>query len=157
MSITSVNEPIKWFSRTCDTDGKKLATTSSDNSIQIHEVSSGKMLREIPTGKLPARCPCFTSKGTKLITASGRYRPGGIIQTWNVTTGKRLREITLPGDQVLTPFAFSVDGSLLALEGRATKREKNPVEESLFPQSIASISGTYRRGKKDFGFRVSGT
>lgn len=101
------------------TDGTLLATGSSDGTLIVWEVATGKPLRAFVghTGSFESIDPLdFSADGTLL--ASANY--DGTVRIWDVETGTLLHQ--LPGQSIIYPsVSFSPDGKwlLATAEGRS--------------------------------------
>ncbi|MCP6757851.1 MAG: AAA-like domain-containing protein [Fischerella sp. CENA71] len=90
-------------------DGKTLASASSDNTIKIWDSSTGKVIRTLTGHSDYVRGVAFSSDGKTLASASGDKT----IKIWDSSTGKVIRTLTGHSSAVLG-VAFSSDGKTLA-------------------------------------------
>jgi WD40 repeat protein len=90
-------------------DGTTVAAVSSDKTIRIWEVATG---RELQTIKGSARYPLALSPDGSVLAAAG---VNNALSLWDVTSGRSIQSLPASGG----PFAltFSPDGSLLACWG----------------------------------------
>jgi WD40 repeat protein len=101
-------------------DGRRLASTSEDNTVRIWDVSAGpgKAEREpLITCKHEERVIglTFSSDGQRLASASGETDKAGAVKVWDAASGELL--VSFPGPQVSNPvvhLAFSPDSRRLA-------------------------------------------
>ncbi len=111
-------------------DGKTLASAVEDQVLRIHDVATGKTLREWPNPSLNFSDDgqfCFSPDGNLLATlgANGKTQLGNFhipsnekaVHLWEAATGKFLRLLNL-GERVgRTTPAFSPNGRMLASAG----------------------------------------
>lgn len=107
---------------TFSSDGQWLATGLLDGSIRIWNVHDDSVKLQLPAQKQTVRCLAFSRDGKVVLAATGGNRQGATIRTWNAETGREIGVIRLPMDQISDSFAFSPDGTTLALVG-FTKRD----------------------------------
>ncbi len=115
------------------------------NHVNIVDVNSGKILREIPTGYI-AGPVYFTHRDTILIAslnADSRYFREDAIREWSVSTGRLVRKIEGPPQGVHSLLALSADGNLIL---GYTGLEK-PVEHFLQNVYLEFSLWDYRTGK----------
>ena len=90
-------------------DGKRLVTTSNDNTAKIWDATTGKELFTLSGHTAWINIGNFSSDGTRVATASD----DGVAKVWEVATGKEL--FTLVGHKTgVTIVNFSRDGKTLA-------------------------------------------
>src|SRR5262249_18487382 len=89
-------------------DGKLLTAGSEEDAVRIWETASGK---EIATFRAQAEALAFVPNSKTLATASG-----GMIQLWDVATGKRLDQ-ALGHQKAVRSVAFARQGRVLATLG----------------------------------------
>ena len=90
-------------------DGKTLASGSTDNTIKIWQMSSGKELRTL-TGHSDQVCSvAFSPDGKTLASGS----TDNTIKIWQVDTGNELRTFT-GNEEPIYSVVFSPDGKTLA-------------------------------------------
>jgi WD40 repeat protein len=115
-------------------DGGTAAVMHNWSRIELHEVKTGKLLREFEChGSWEG--PRFSPDGKELLC--GTYRGSDTMLFWDVATGKLARE--LQGDPKGEPdsFAVSADGKLLAIGGcdHAVHLWDLTTEKEMFPPS----------------------
>ena len=90
-------------------DGRTLASGSSDNTIKLWEVATGRELRTFSGHLRFVTAVVFTDDGRTLASASWDKT----VKLWDVTTGRELR--TLAGhSSYIDSLAFTADGRKLA-------------------------------------------
>jgi len=100
-------------------DGKKIVTTSMDETARIWDAQSGEELKQLryygPGGiRTVADSAVFSPDGKKIVTASGHK----IAKIWDAESGKELQKIELESDTFyhITSAAFSPDGKKIVTE-----------------------------------------
>ncbi|MBP5976887.1 ribosome assembly protein 4, partial [Brasilonema sp. CT11] len=94
-------------------DGKTLASGSSDNSIKLWDVATGKQLKTLEGHSSSVKSVAFSADGKTLASGSS----DNSIKLWDVTTGKQLKTINGHSSSV-NSVAFSADGKTLASGSR---------------------------------------
>ncbi|MBN8574768.1 MAG: hypothetical protein J0M05_12715, partial [Candidatus Kapabacteria bacterium] len=92
-------------------DGSRIASGSSDETIKIWDVSTGKELRTLTGHTGWVNSVAFSPDGRKI--ASGSGIGDASIKIWDASMGKELQTLTGHTDVVYS-VAFSPDGSRLA-------------------------------------------
>jgi WD40 repeat protein len=87
-------------------DGKTLAMSTAENSVDLYEASSGNLVRKLAGCKV-AGPSAFSRDGKWLATKSEKN-----IRIWDAQTGKLFQILTGHSDTVVA-VAFSPDGELL--------------------------------------------
>jgi len=95
-------------------NGKLLASGSEDQTINIWDVKSGKVLQTLKEHKGPVQTLAFSPDGKTL--ASGSVDQTLIL--WDVKTGKMLDSPLTEHTDTIWSIAFSPDGKLLASGSR---------------------------------------
>ncbi|MEH2303969.1 protein kinase domain-containing protein [Nostoc sp.] len=93
-------------------DGQILASASSDRTIKLWNVTTGKLLQSLLGHSNSVNSVAFSPDGQTLASASS----DGTIKLWNVTTGKLLQSL-LGHSNSVNSVAFSPDGQTLASGG----------------------------------------
>jgi predicted NACHT family NTPase len=95
-------------------DAKTLATLTSDRTIKLWEVATGRQQAiVIRNAKADLGSVLFSPDGKTLATGNG----DGTLQLWDVATGKELARLKGHADAVLS-LAYSPDGKMLASGGK---------------------------------------
>ncbi len=90
-------------------DGKKLATSSEDNTAKIWDLGSGKPTMTFQGHKASVLSAAFSPDGTQIATGSA----DSTVIIWDINSGKASK--TLSGHRAeINSVAFSPDGALLA-------------------------------------------
>jgi len=122
-------------------DGQTLASGSSDNTVKLWDVATGRELRTLIPHSSVVSSLAFSSNGQTL--ASGSFRR---IKLWDVATGRQLRTLIGNYSGWVTSVTFSADGKTLAsgseenaihLWDVATGRELPTLEYSDWVESVA--------------------
>ncbi|KAJ7257657.1 WD40 repeat-like protein [Mycena rebaudengoi] len=87
-------------------DGLRAISGSSDKTIRIWDVSTGKQLQQLDGHDDLVHSVGFSSDGSRAISGSGDKT----IRIWDVSTGKQLQQLDGHDDEV-NSIAFSSDGS----------------------------------------------
>jgi WD40 repeat protein len=133
-----LNEPNDVAQLGFSPDGKILGVRGRDATVCLYDPTVGKELRRFPlqgvaveTGprrrRLASLALAFSPDG-KLLAVPGLSSPGvaraagpdairSTVNLYEVSTGKELRRIPLPGERSLSRMVFSPDGRALAIEG----------------------------------------
>ena len=115
------------FLPTFSPDGKTIAWGSQDGTIGLHEVATGKEIRQIKGPQFGAASLVFAPYG-KVLASKGM---DGVIRLWEVETGKQVRTLgasaqTNQGMMLalygMGGLAYSPDGKTLASGGDNTFR-----------------------------------
>jgi WD40 repeat protein len=103
-------------------DSTRLAIAGNSNHVQLWEVASGKLLRQLETGKDSGFSLSFSADGNKL--ASGPYEADAepFVYVWNVATGKQLARVGVLQNQFVRVM-LSADGRTLATWGSMKDRQ----------------------------------
>ena len=92
-------------------DGKVIASGSSDNTIKLGDVATGKQLRSLAGNTDGVRSVAFSRNGQVIASGDG----DSTIKLWEVATGKQLRSLAgLAGS--VGSVAFNVDGKVIATD-----------------------------------------
>jgi small GTP-binding protein len=91
-----------------DPQGGTLASGSTDNTVKLWKVSSGKLLRTLEGHRGDIISVAFDSQGETLASAGGNE-----VKLWDVSSGKLLRTIKETGNTI-TSLAFDPRSSTLA-------------------------------------------
>ncbi|MEH2129769.1 MAG: ribosome assembly protein 4 [Nostoc sp.] len=90
-------------------NGQQLASASSDNTIKIWDVSSGKLLKSLSGHSSPVNLVAYSPNGRQLASASSDKT----IKIWDVSSGQLLKTLTGHSDTV-NSVAYSPNGQQLA-------------------------------------------
>lgn len=107
-------------------DGTLLATLSSNGSISVFEMASGKIVRTLAGAPdLRGSMVCFSPDGRKIARAASRldehFNSRGEVSVWEVASGKQIAQgDTLQNEKI--EAAFSPDGNTLASWGSYLKQ-----------------------------------
>jgi WD40 repeat protein len=85
-------------------DGKRLATTSMDQTASIWDAESGKELRVLPGHTSEVRSAAFSGDSRRVATAS----LDGTVKLWDASTGEEILTLTVPAKTKQPPFAHKV-------------------------------------------------
>ncbi|MUG91606.1 DnaJ domain-containing protein [Scytonema sp. UIC 10036] len=96
-------------------DGQTFASGSSDNTIKIWHLNTGKVLHTLTGHRKWVRCLAFSPDSKTL--ASGSDDCSAMI--WEVATGKLLKTIKVHSTPIFS-IVFSLDGQLMFTGGRDT-------------------------------------
>jgi WD40 repeat protein len=89
-------------------DGRRLATASLDNPVQLWDIESGRSLRDFGGPGL-VRAVALSPDGTRIASA----RPDRGVGVWDVETGESV--VSIDNALAVTALAFSRDGQRLAI------------------------------------------
>jgi small GTP-binding protein len=92
-----------------DPEGRTLASAHEDATVELHEASSGRLLRSLEGHSRPVRYVSFDPTGRTVASGSD----DGTIKIWDPSSGKLLRSLEGHTDWV-NVVLFSRDGRLLA-------------------------------------------
>jgi WD40 repeat protein len=117
-------------------DGKRLLSTSVDETVNVYEVESGKALGFFGKHSRPTTAVLFLKNGTTAVTSSGGRAVGkNEVKFWNHADGEEFGTFE-PHKQKVTDIALSPDGKSLA----TASMDNTVVLWSLAPV-LAKISG----------------
>ncbi len=87
-------------------DGRFAATGSSDKTVKLWEVSTGREIRSYLGHTHDIRYLAFSPGGKILVSIDMDYH----LKIWEIPTSKELHDIFMPGDRILS-VVFHPDGS----------------------------------------------
>lgn len=93
----------------CSSDGKYLATASSDKMVKLWDPDTGKVIKTLEGHSSGVLCVAYSPDGKRLASGSEK----GEIIFWDVNTGKRHHTLEAPKRSV-TAICFGPDGTKLA-------------------------------------------
>jgi WD40 repeat protein len=108
------------------TDGRVIYVRGTDNTVQILDVQTGKILKRLLTKREITSTARDQNTQTLAVSADGRFMAaciGSVIFVWNCTTEKIMLRIPT-GHKLVSGLAFSPDSSFLATSD-ACRQEKN--------------------------------
>jgi WD40 repeat protein len=98
------------------TDGKVIYLRGTDNTVQILDTQTGKMLKRLMTKREITSTARDQNTQTITVSADGRFMAaviGGSVFIWNCSTEKMILRIST-GHKLTSGLAFSPDSSYLA-------------------------------------------
>lgn len=115
-------------------DGKKLASGSSDTSVLVWDVETGEVIIRLQD---PAHSDIwsisFSLDNTILATGSSRYRNTGAIRLWDIIEGVEIATLQENVNNSDNVVLFSSAGVLASVETHSYKivmRNVNPIQET---------------------------
>jgi len=129
------------FTLALSKDGKTMATGSSDRTIKLWDVASGKVIREFmnpdmkpdfagePSPSHPGwvQAIAFTPDGKKLVSVGPAAMNRGYLAVWSVPDGKRLAAFETDLGPLFS-VAITTDGSKLLLGCGPKERRESSAE-----------------------------
>src|SRR5215468_9912751 len=94
-------------------DGRTLASGSSDTTIKLWEVTSGRELRTLARHSQEVTSVTFSPDGRTLASGSRDQT----VKLWDVASGRELRTLAWRNHRRIHSVAFSPDGRILASGG----------------------------------------
>ena len=140
-------------------DGKQLASGSSDETIKVWEVSSGKEIDTLRGHKSVVFSVSFSPDGKQLASGSDDET----IKVWELSSGKEIATLRGHNDSVWS-VDFSPDGKQLASGGNDKTRkvwDLNYLLNYLWlgldsPYQMEDVKQLIRKVEKDTGFVMDG-
>jgi DNA-binding SARP family transcriptional activator len=102
--------PLDW-----SPDGRRIAATWREGTIDIRDAQSGRLLRSLPDHNARGTGVAFNHDGTLL----GTTGQDGLAKIWDMETGKELYTLESPTGLEASAPSFSADGSLFAAAWRS--------------------------------------
>jgi len=93
-------------------DGQKLIV-SGNEGVQILNAKTSAPIRCLPMDGNSQWALAVTPDGKTLVTASGFSATGSVLETWNLSTGKRIAVLPTTAKVAVTSVAVSPDGKTL--------------------------------------------
>ncbi len=96
-------------------DGKLLAAAGQDRMVRLWDLGTGREVGRLPfatDAKAEARTLAFARDG-KVLAVGGHERQA-VVELWDPAAGRRLRQVTLPGEAAEL-VQFAPDGKTLAV------------------------------------------
>ncbi|WP_448266333.1 DnaJ domain-containing protein [Nostoc sp. DSM 114159] len=107
---------LNWvFTTAISPDGQTLASGSSDNTIKIWHLDTGKLLHTLTSHTKWVRCLAFSPDSQTLVSGSD----DSSIVIWQVSTGKLLKTLKVHSTPVFSVI-FSPDGQTILSGGTDT-------------------------------------
>jgi len=131
------NDTLEAISIAFSPDGRRLASSTGDKTVQIRDVESGQELGTLATHSYGVYATAFSPNG-KWLASGGKENT---VKLWELATGRELRTLD-PNGGFVNVVAFSRDSKLLAsgnLSGGITLWQ---VDTGLRSGSLAGHSGS---------------
>jgi WD40 repeat protein len=88
-----------------------------DGGVQIWNVATGTMVRELALSGISVYSVAFSPDGTKLVVGSDSLSFNGALSLWSVATGQLIEKFAVGSDAQVYSVAFSPDGDTIAAGG----------------------------------------
>lgn len=96
-------------------DGK-IAAAAIGRSIELYDLSNGKLSATFPDGPGPIARLVFSPDGSRLVAAGGRPGQFGVVQVWDIAKKLVVHDLRGHSDSILAAD-LAADGSTLATAG----------------------------------------
>ena len=133
-------------SLTVTPDGKTIVSASSDHTIKLWEISSGKEIQIIKGHSSDINSVAISFDGKYIVSGDGTYGASGTIKLWELKSGKELR--TFNG------FPYSVESVAITPDGKyIVSIDNNTID--LWEISSGKISQTFEVYEEEYEYDKS--
>jgi WD40 repeat protein len=98
-------------------DRQKLLVGKPDGTLQVIDVATYKVIRELPGLSQPRAMFAISNDGTRVASCGVRTDSGKQVNVWDLATGNLIAEFKVPRVRGPGSFALSANGKLLATAG----------------------------------------